>query len=255
MLISTVTLSRNQGKYLSESIDSILTQEFREGYFVYDVGSTDNSRELISNYQNLIEPILVDSDNGPSDGLNYCFERCRGDLFYYLNSDDRVDADAFAYVRNYFQSNPDCDVLHGSIRIIDRDGEVVGIRPSMKFSLLGYAFGYSVVYQQATFFRKEIFDRTGFNLENQTCWDGELIVDMAIAGANIHQTSKILGEFRIYPESITGSGRFREQIRSDHARIAHKILGRELRKSDIFLGLVIGKFKAILRRIFVMRQV
>jgi hypothetical protein len=78
---------------------------------------------------------------------------------------------------------------------------------------------------------------------------------MAIAGANIHQTSKILGEFRIYPESITGSGRFHEQIRRDHARIAYKILGRELRKSDIFLGLVIGKIKAILRRIFVLRQV
>jgi hypothetical protein len=199
--------------------------------------------------------ILVDEDSGPSDGLNKMFRNATGTILYYLNSDDRVVDGALRFAVNYFDNNPDCDVLHGSVKVINRIGEYVEVKPSMKFSLLGYALGYSVVYQQATFFRKEIFDRTGFNLENRTCWDGELIVDMAIAGANIHQTSKILGEFRIYAESITGSGRFHEQIRSDHARIAHKILGRELRKSDIFLGLVIGKFKAILRRIFVMRQV
>jgi hypothetical protein len=182
------------------------------------------------------------------------FENCTGTILYYLNSDDRVLEGALRFAMDYFDSNAECDVLHGSVQIINRAGECIAIKPSMRFSLLGYALGYSVVYQQATFFRKEIFDRTGFNIENRTCWDGELIVDMAISGANIHQTSKILGEFRIYPDSITGSGRLHEQIREDHARIAQKILGRKLRKSDIFLGLVIGKFKAILRKIFVLRK-
>jgi hypothetical protein len=99
-----------------------------------------------------------------------------------------------------------------------------------------------------------MFAKTKFNLENRTCWDGELIVDMALAGARIHQTKKILGEFRIYSDSITGSGRLREQIRKDHARISKKILGRELRKSEILLGIIIGKFKATLRTVFELGQ-
>ena len=255
MSVACVTLSRNQGAFLQEAINSVIKQDCLNEYFIYDVGSTDGSRDIIESYSENINLILVDKDEGPSDGLNTSFDLVTSSILYYLNSDDRVMDGAFKYASRYFQENPSCDVLHGSIRIIDRQGEVVGIKPSMKFSLLGYAFGYSVVYQQATFFRKEIFDKIRFNLNNRTCWDGELIVDMAIAGANIHQTSNILGEFRIYPESITGSGRFHEQIRRDHARIAHKILGRELRKSDIFLGLMIAKFKAIQRRIFALRKV
>jgi glycosyltransferase involved in cell wall biosynthesis len=253
--LSVVTLSRNQGDFVGHAIQSVISQDIAKEYFVYDVGSSDNSRSKISEFAGKLSVILVDEDSGPSDGLNKMFRNVTGSILYYLNSDDRAVDGALRFAVNYFDNNPDCDVLHGSVKVINRIGEYVAVKPSMKFSLLGYALGYSVVYQQATFFRKEIFDGTGFNLENRTCWDGELIVDMAIAGANIHQTSKILGEFRIYPESITGSGRFHEQIRRDHARIAYKILGRKLRKSDIFLGLVIGKFKALLRRIFVLRQV
>jgi len=246
--LSVVTLSKNQGDFVAHAIDSVISQDVAKEYFVYDVGSSDNSRSKISEFAEKLSVILVDEDSGPSEGLNKMFRDATGTILYYLNSDDRVVDGALRFAVNYFDNNPDCDVLHGSVKIINRFGEFVAVKPSMKFSLLGYALGYSVVYQQATFFRKEIFDRTGFNLVNRTCWDGELIVDMALAGANIHQTPKILGEFRIYPESITGSGRLLEQISRDHARIAHKILGREPRKSDIFMGWIIAKFNAILRR-------
>jgi glycosyltransferase involved in cell wall biosynthesis len=254
MKISTITLSRNQGDFLQDAMDSILKQGNLFEYIVYDVGSTDQSRVLINNYIHKLTKKFVDHDLGPSDGLNVCVQETNGDLLYYLNSDDRVAEGAFEFVSRYFTENPECQILHGSVRIINADGAVIKIKPSMKFSLRGYALGYSVVYQQATFFRRAIFDKTRFNLDNKTCWDGELIVDMALAGARIHQTKKILGEFRIYSDSITGSGRLREQIRKDHARIAKKILGRELRKPEILLGITIGKFKAIQRRLFELGQ-
>jgi len=254
MSLACVTLSRNQGPFLREAIESVIKQSHFDEYVIYDVGSTDASRDIIESYSEAVKIILVDKDRGPSDGLNTSFDLTTSTILYYLNSDDRAINGAFKYASQYFQDNPSCDVLHGSVRIINREGEVVAIKPSMKFSLLGYALGYSVVYQQATFFRREIFNETRFNLDNKTCWDGELIVDMALAGARIHQTKKILGEFRIYSDSITGSGRLREQIRKDHARIAKKILGRELRKPEILLGIMIGKFKAIQRRLFELGQ-
>ena len=249
MSLACVTLSRNQGAFLQEAINSVIKQNHLNEYVIYDVGSTDASRDIIENYSESVKIILVDNDGGPSDGLNTSFDLTKSTILYYLNGDDRAIDGAFKYAEKYFQDNASCDVLHGSIRIINRQGEVTGIKPSMKFSLRGYALGYSVVYQQATFFRRAIFDKTKFNLENKTCWDGELIVDMALAGARIHQTKKILGEFRIYSDSITGSGRLREQIKKDHARIAKKILGRELRKTEIIFGIMIGKFKAIQRRV------
>lgn len=245
--LSVVTLSRNQGEFLAEAIHSVIQQDISHEYFVYDVGSSDNSRSTILEFAEKLTPIFVDTDLGPSDGLNSAFNRSSGSILYYLNSDDRTVPGAFKFALNYFERNPECDVLHGSVRIINRTGEGVTIKPSMKFSLIGYAFGYSVVYQQATFFRREIFNRTKFNLENRTCWDGELIVDMAMAGAKIHKTAKILGEFRIYSESITGSGRLKNQILKDHQRIAMKILGRPLNIVDLMAGKFLAKIRAVMR--------
>ena len=255
MTFHCVTLSRNQGHFLAEAIESVLNQNVEVQYIVYDVGSTDNSRHVISQYTDRIDPILIDSDLGPADGLNRSLANNSSDLFYYLNADDRLLPGSLSFALEYFEKFPECDVLHGAVQIIDKFGTVSRTMPAIDFSLKAYALGYSVVYQQATFFRSKCLQDVQFNIENRTCWDGELIVDLALAGFIIHKTNTILGQFRIYPESITGSGRFQEQIRRDHARIAHKILGRELRKSDIFLGLMIGKFKAILRRTFGLMRV
>lgn len=245
--LSVVTLSRNQGEFLAEAINSVLEQNIAQEYFVYDVGSSDDSRSTILKFEGKVTPILVETDLGPSDGLNSSFKRSTGSILYYLNSDDKAVPGALKFALDYFDRNPECDVLHGSVRIIDRFGKCVKVKPSMKFSLMGYALGYSVVYQQATFFRKEIFDKVKFNLENRTCWDGELIVDMAITGANIHKTNKILGEFRIYSESITGSGRLKSQFLMDHNRIAMKILNRRMTLADLIVGKMIAKFKAVIR--------
>lgn len=255
MFISTITLSRNQGKYLSGAIESVLSQKCRNHYYVYDVGSTDCSREVISNYVDQLNPIFVDSDLGPSDGLNRCLVNCDSEIFYYLNADDIVLPGAFRFVTEYFRKHPECDVLHGAVEIINSEGMVTRTLPPIEFSLKAYALGVSVVYQQSTFFRRSCLQNVRFNLENRTCWDGELIVDLALAGYEIHKTSTILGQFRIYSESITGSGKFVQQIRQDHARIVRKILGRDLRKSEILLGKLFRITKALRRRFFPSRQV
>jgi glycosyltransferase involved in cell wall biosynthesis len=234
---------------------SVLNQDLEKTYIVYDVGSTDESRLVISNYLDQITPIFVESDLGPSDGLNRSLASLDSEIFYYLNADDIVLPGAFNFASEYFRNHPECDVLHGALQIINREGEVTRTLPPIDFSLKGYALGVSVVYQQSTFFRRSCLQNVRFNLENRTCWDGELIVDLALAGYEIHRTNTILGQFRIYSESITGSGRFVQQIRKDHARIVRKILGRDLRKSEILLGKLFRITKALRRRFFPTSQV
>ena len=255
MEVSVATLSRNQGEYISSAIDSVLRQSFLSKYLVYDIDSTDGSRQIISKYRDQLVPFFVDSDLGPSDGLNRCLASLESEIFYYLNADDIVLPGAFKFANEYFRNHPECDVLHGALQIINREGIVTRTLPPIDFSLKAYALGVSVVYQQSTFFRRSCLQNVRFNLENRTCWDGELIVDLAMAGYEIHKTNTILGQFRIYSESITGSGRFVQQIKKDHARIIQKILGRDLRKSEILLGRLLKITKALRRRCFPTRQV
>lgn len=251
MKFCVLTLSYNQGDFLKDAIESVLNQSVQKEYLIYDPGSKDNSREVIDGYLALgVNSYFVDGDNGPADGLNVGLRSINGDIFYYLNADDRVLPGAFAYVKDYFLEHPQCDILHGSINLIDSQGRRYKTLPSIRFSLKGYAFGYSVIYQQATFIRKSILGEFPFNVGNRISWDGELIVDLVMNGAEIHQTKRILGEFRIYPESITGSRNFLEIAREEHSRIAYKILGRNPKIIEKIYALFVRYASAIVRRFF-----
>ena len=251
MKFSCVTLSYNQTHFLQEAIDSIKLQERDFEYLIYDPGSQDGSRFVaMRNQDKCTKVMLVDGDKGPADGLNKSLAELHGDIFYYLNADDVVLPGAFKFVEQYFLDYPDCDVLHGSINIIDFSGAFIKVLPSMKFSLRGYALGYAVVYQQATFIRTRVLKDVRFNIDNRISWDGELIVDLAINGARIHSTKKVLGEFRIYSESITGSSNYKSLARKQHKVIRAKILGRNRTPLEIILASFIRISKAVSRRMF-----
>ncbi len=250
MKIDCFTLAYNQGKYLQTAINSILSQRNLGLYFVYNPGSNDETASVIAENASCVRGIYVESDLGPADGLNYALKLIESEIFYYLNADDEVLPGVFDYVCDYFLRNPDCDILHGSINLIDENGCVIRALPAMKFSLRGYALGYSVVYQQATFIRRSILSRSSFNVENRISWDGELVVDLALAGAVIHQSQKVLGNFRFYADSITGSGKYVALAKNEHARISRKILGHDITAWERLCGSIIRYSRAFNRAIF-----
>jgi glycosyltransferase involved in cell wall biosynthesis len=227
--ISIVTLSFNQASFLEECLLSVRRQQCENvEYIVVDPGSTDGSRDILARYGDRVDTQVLEPDRGPADGLNKGFSVATGEIFCYINADDRLASGALEYVRRFFASNPDVEVLCGAIRIIDRQGRAsVRARTSDPFNLAHYAAGICTVGQQATFFRRGIFEKAGgFNPDNQINWDGELLVDMALAGGRFATTARILGDFRIYPESITGSKKHRERSRVESERIAEKIRER-----------------------------
>jgi len=227
MKIGIVTISYNQAKYLSQAIESVQVAdpECLE-YIIVDPGSTDGSREVIERYRRRFTRVILEPDQGPPDGLNKGFAATTADILGYLNSDDCFTPGALDHVLRYFEKRPDVDVLCGAIRIINQQG-----RPSIRrrtpdrIDLRRYAYESCYFWQQATFFRREAFLRTGgFNLASQTAWDGELVVDMTLAGCRFAYTNKLLGDFRIYGDSITGSGRLREALGRDRVHLREKII-------------------------------
>jgi glycosyltransferase involved in cell wall biosynthesis len=88
MRISIVTISFNQGKFLRQCIDSILTQtDCDVEYIVVDPGSTDGSRALIESYGDRIIKVF-EPDEGPADGLNQGFKCATGEIYGFVNADD-----------------------------------------------------------------------------------------------------------------------------------------------------------------------
>src|SRR3990172_10966202 len=91
-MITVFTSCYNQGKYLSEAIESILAQSFEYfEYLLYDDGSTDNTWDIIQHYAALdrrVVPIRVEKQKNVGYVINMSIERMKGDFWTWCPSDD-----------------------------------------------------------------------------------------------------------------------------------------------------------------------
>lgn len=230
--IGCVTISFNQAKFLRECIESVACSESAMlSYVVVDPGSTDGSRELIAEYARAgrFASVILEPDKSPGDGLNKGFSRLQDcDILCYLNSDDRLVPGAIDWARAWFAANPGVDVLMGAVSIIDEQGgSRFRKRLSTPFSAARFLSRTAWVMQPATFFRRSAFAATqGFNPDNRSCWDTELLIDMLINGARFKAETKLLGESRFYPGTISHSfaGGVNQRYTNDMDRLGRKLI-------------------------------
>lgn len=230
--ISLVTISFNQARFLRAAIESVLSQNYSSlEYIVVDPGSTDGSRDIIEQYRDRITHIVLEPDNGPSDGLNKGFARATGDVFGYLNSDDMLLPGALTKVAAAFNANPAADLIYGHGYLIDTTGNVTGRCRSDRFNLRRSAYGNSIIMQQAAFWHSEAFTAVGgFNPANRLSWDGEFWIDLALAGRRFMRVDEYLACFRTHEASITHNYH-RASGESPFAREQSRLLEKALRRS------------------------
>ncbi len=208
--LGVVTISFNQARFLQQAVDSVqCASPSRLAYVAVDPGSTDGSREILALHQNRFSKLIFEPDAGPADGLNKGFSKVGGSILGYLNSDDRFLPGALDYVLDYFDAHPQTDVLLGGIRLIDEHDRVeFRKRTPDHFHLSRFLHKSCYFWQQATFFRRSLFEAVGgFNPENRASWDGELVLDFHLHGAEFAYTNSLLGDFRLHAQSLTGSRR------------------------------------------------
>lgn len=228
--VSVVTISYNQSEFLERALNSVLSQQGVDvEYIVVDPGSTDGSREIIKKYQSQLKAVIFEKDAGPADGLNRGLALATGQYFFYLNSDDEVAPGAFAEAVSEFQKSPQTAIVYGNGFIIDQLHRKTRKVYSAKVATpVAYVTGASVFVQQATFFRTDAIRSVGgFNINNNSCWDGELVFDLLRNGYKAKRAWKFWGLFRIYGETITGSGRLADSIKRNHQRMRAQIFPKE----------------------------
>src|SRR5688500_5578389 len=119
--ITIVTPSYNQGRFLEQTIRSVLDQGYPNlEYIIVDGASTDDSVQIIRRYEKHLAWWVSEKDKGQSDALNKGFNRATGDLFGFINSDDylypgSLDAVARAYQQGH-------EWLLGWVMRVEQDG-------------------------------------------------------------------------------------------------------------------------------------
>ncbi len=240
--ISIVTISFNQRKYLKNTIESILNQNYPLlEYIIVDAGSTDGSRELVMEYKSELFKTLFEEDSGQANGLNKGFKYASGEIYGFVNSDDILLPGALHAIEKYFQLYSNAAIIYGDGIKIDQSGNILKNIISDPFEINRFAHGAVTFTQPSVFIKASSFNQVnGFNEFNSTCWDSELIVDIAISGGKIIKINKKLSGFRIHKESITGSSRLLEEYKEDRIRIFEKIMKR---KPNLLDGLLVYIFQ------------
>lgn len=230
MRMSIVTLSHNQAEFLETAMLSVLDQDHPDiEYILVDPGSTDGSRAIIERHRHRLGHVILDPDDGPADGLRRGLAAATGSLFGFLNADDRLLPGAVTRAVRSFDGNPEAAVVYGHGIIEDhrigRRYTAHASRPPLTPWLL--AFGGIGLVQQSMFFRTEAVRAVGgFNPANRSCWDGELLAELVLAGARFHRIDAMLAVFTLHGTSISGSGRLEGVYREEQARITARLLGR-----------------------------
>jgi len=242
--ISVVTISYNQGRFLEEAILSVIQQQYPNlEYIVIDGASSDNSVEILKKYSDQLTYWHSQPDSGPAAALNQGFKHASGEILAFLNADDLFLPGTLKRVASLFAANQSADVIYGDGYLTDSNGKLRKPTFSDPWNLQRLAYGSCTIVQPATFFRRDVFQKTGgFNESHKASWDASLWVDLAHAGARFHYEREFLAVFRLHGHSITGSGREDVEELRVMDEIFEKVIGRPKRASDratsLFLRLV-----------------
>ena len=102
-LISVIMPVYNTGKYLAESIESVLNQSFSDWELIcVNDGSTDNSLEILNSYAAKDTRIKVYSQQQSgsiSKARNKALEHVSGEYIAMLDSDDKYDSDTLSLIQ------------------------------------------------------------------------------------------------------------------------------------------------------------
>jgi glycosyltransferase involved in cell wall biosynthesis len=235
--ISIITPSYNQGKFIEQTIQSVLRQEgeFYIDYIFMDGGSTDQSVEIIKKYEALLKKNCKiferggleffvkenkdfqwnnclgigyrwksEKDNGQVHALKKGFRLAKGNIYCWLNSDDiYVNSDVLQKVCVYFDQDPDLELLMGDGPFISKAGEELKLHHVDRINLKELIYLDYHILQPSSFFHRDTYNETQLD-EKLTCtFDADFFIGILYNGLKYKKVNDRFAAFRLYQKTKT----------------------------------------------------
>ncbi|MBD2028355.1 glycosyltransferase [Leptolyngbya sp. FACHB-711] len=202
--ISIITPSYNQGNFIEETIQSVLSQNYPNlEYIVIDGGSTDNTIEIIKRYESKIAYWISEPDRGQAHAINKGLEKATGEVLAYINSDDYYLPGTLHAVADYFLAHPEIDFLHGRCCYVNTQGKPMGEQFADIHTFDEIIDLWGVWWQKRQFVQPEVFwtrrisDRIGsFNESLYFVMDYEYWCRILLAKGKVGTIDRALTCFR-----------------------------------------------------------
>lgn len=163
MKVSIITVTRNSEKYLSDCINSVRRQNYKNiEHIIIDGKSTDGTLDVILQNLNHISYWISETDRGMYDAINKGIEMATGDIVGILNSDDVfASADSVKSIVDCFETC-DTDSVYGDLVYVDANNTQKILRYWKGVSYKRSRFRYGWMPAHPTFYvRRKLIKKYG----------------------------------------------------------------------------------------------
>ncbi len=133
-LVSVIIPVYNVDKYLTQCIDSVINQTYKNiEIILIDDGSTDESGKICDEYKKIDDRIIVihKSNGGLSSARNEGIEKSRGEYIQFIDSDDYIDTDTIEIMYNVI-CKYNADVISYSHYILNNEHKICNCTGEIK---------------------------------------------------------------------------------------------------------------------------
>ncbi|WP_159467824.1 glycosyltransferase family 2 protein [Dyadobacter sp. 3J3] len=252
--ITIVTPSYNQGKYLEDTILSVLDQGYPNlEYIIIDGGSTDDSVNIIKKYENQLAYWVSEKDEGLYHGLQKGFAKSTGEIMAWLNADDMYHRKSLFMVAKIFEKFGHVHWVMGSNTFFDESGHpfLYNDQPyAQRWSQPRlHIFNGHFIQQESVFWKRALWEKAGGFIEQNysLAADFELWLRF-FRYEKLYSTSFMLAGFRLRNEnqkSFHQRNQYLDQVQmllDGEKKVGPKIL------SLTFYRLLIGLVRLIPKR-------
>lgn len=221
-LVSIITPTYNRADFLSETVDSVLSQGYPNlEYIVLDDGSTDDTASLMESYKNKLV-YQTHPNMGEANTVNKGLSMVHGDLVSVVSSDDPLLPNAIDTMVRFMCDNPEVGVAYPDWNMIDARGKFIDHIQTYEYSYIDMLRWHHCIPGPGTFFRKDISDQLG-GRDSQFRYVSDF--DFWLRAGLIAQFSRLpetLATFRIHPASASAS-QMGHQMAEEHITLVNKV--------------------------------
>ena len=201
-LISVVTPTFNAGRFLRESIESVLGQDYPNiEYLVVDSRSTDDTQDILASYAGRLRAIET-ARKGPASAINAGLSQAHGSILAWLNADDKYAPGAVREAVGTFLQYPDAAVVFGDANWIDEKGTVIQRYPTAPFDPRALARS-CFICQPAAFFRASAYRECALDESLSVSFDYDLWIRLAMRQRRFRYVPRTLACARMHRDCLT----------------------------------------------------
>jgi glycosyltransferase involved in cell wall biosynthesis len=201
--VTVVTPSFNQGRFIRDTIESVLSQDYPNlEYMVIDGGSTDDTLSILQSYGHRFAWVS-EPDGGQAHAINKGWRCAKGEILAWLNSDDIYQQGAIRTAVEFLMHNQQVGMVYGEAHHVDESGQSIDRYPTEPFDPDRF-FERCSICQPTVFVRRAVIEDVGYLNESLNfCLDYELWVRIAkkytpayvpqyLAKSRLHQECKTI---------------------------------------------------------------